>query len=201
MFNFLTYKKFRSNKWANMSVASRLRALQMMEHIEAKKWNREELKIEDLDLGNNLLGRCDYSAKTIYINNQLLNTPNMQFMALLVLFHEGRHAYQYHVVSSNKNPWRFSKAYKWKKNMQNYIHYDGSDKFSYYSMQEVERDTNLYSLRRLQSLHFWFRNEDFYYRTLELKIKEMEKEKLLAKKELGLFYKWKVNRRINRKDS
>ena len=201
MFNFLTYIKFRSKRWNRMSVAERVRTLQAMEHIEAKRWSRQELTVECKDLGENLLGRCNYSEKTILISTTLLNTPNCQFLALSVLFHEGRHAYQYHIISSQKKFWRFSKAYKWKQNMQNYIHYDGSDKFSYYSMQEVERDTNLYSLRRLQSLHFWFRNEDIYYKTLEIKIDEMEREKLLAKKELGLFYKWKVNRRINKKGS
>ena len=83
--------------------------------------------------------------------------------------------------------------------MQKYITYDGKDKFSYYSMQEVERDTNEYALARLKSLHFWYRNEDWYYKTLEFKIKEMQEEKSLARKELGLFYKWKVDRKVRKK--
>ena len=199
MFNFFVYRKFRSKIWGNMSVASRIEALQKMENIEAKRCGRDCLEIEIANFGPNLLGRCEFNSKKILINESLLTTPHMQYLALLVLFHEGRHAYQYSVISSASHPWRFSKAYKWKQNMENYMHYDGSGKFSYYSMQEVERDTNLYSLNRLKSLHFWFRNEDIYYTTIELKLKEMEEQKILAKKELGIFYKWKVNREISKK--
>lgn len=199
MFNFVVYRKFKSKNWNNMSVYSRIEALQKMEDIEAKKCGREKMKVEIAPFNENLLGRCDYNSKTIFINESLLSTPRMQFLALIVLFHEGRHAYQYYVISHSNHISRFSKAYKWKQNMENYMHYDGQGKFSYYSMQEVERDTNIYSIKRLKSLHFWFRNEDIYYRTLEVKLDEMEKQKFLAKKELGLFYKWKVNAKVRKK--
>ena len=199
MFNFLVYRLFRTRKWNHLSFAGKVRALKKMEYIESKRLKREALDVVVQDLPEDLFGRCDYFGKRILLNSFLLNNPNMQFLALTVLFHEGRHAHQFSVVSSNKSPSRFSKAYKWKQNMQNYITYDGKDKFSYYSMQEVERDTNEYALARLKSLHFWYRNEDWYYKTLEFKIKEMQEEKSLARKELGLFYKWKVDRKVRKK--
>ena len=141
MLNFLTYRLFRSRKWNYMSVSGRQKALQRLEYIESKRLGREELSINIVPMPENMLGQCDYKGKAIYLNEQLLSTPNMQFIAMITLFHEGRHAYQYSVVSNKKHISRFSKAYKWKQNMQNYIRYDGHDKFSYYSMQEVERDT------------------------------------------------------------
>ena len=201
MLNFLTYRLFRSRKWNHMSVSGRQKALQRLEYIESKRLGREELSINIVTMPENMLGQCDYKGKVIYLNEKLLSTPNMQFIAMITLFHEGRHAYQYSVVSNKKHISRFSKAYKWKQNMQNYIRYDGHDKFSYYSMQEVERDTNMYSLERLKSLHFWYRKEDAYFATLQFKIDEMEREKTLARKELGLFYKWKVDRKVKNKKS
>lgn len=116
----------------------------------------------------------------------------MQFWALTVLFHEGRHAFQHEEVVENNKPSVFSKTYKWKQNFEGYVNYNNNEKFSYYAMQDVERDANKYALKRLKSLHFWFKNELGYQETIKSKQDELDSQVEDAKKELGLFYKLKV---------
>ena len=76
--------------------------------------------------------------------------------------------------------------------MQSYIGYDGNEKYSYYSMQEIERDANRYAIDRLKKLKFWFRYDQVYHNTLKLKMEQYDEVKDIAKKELGFFYKLKL---------
>jgi hypothetical protein len=137
-------------------------------------------------------GLCDYDTKNIYISDQLFSQKFLQFYALAVIYHEGRHAYQQEIASSTKKPSIFSHAYWWKKNLQGYVNFDEKEKFSYYAMQDVERDANKYALKRLKSLHFWLKDEKGYAETIKSKQDELDTQVTNAKKELGPFYKFRV---------
>ena len=195
LFNFLTYIKFRSEKRVDYSPKKRLALFQKMEKIMAKKMGRPVYSVVPQDFGDNTNGLCQYETKTIFLNTKFFQEDYLQFYGLATLFHEERHAFQNKIVTSKKDPFIFSKAYKWKRDMEGYVDYNEHDKYSYYSMQGIERDANKYAIDRLRKLKFWFRYEDLYYRTLELKMDQYEEVRNIAKKELGFFYKWKVRRR------
>lgn len=195
LFNFLTYIKFKSEKWESYSPDKRLKIFQKMENIMAKKMNRPVYEVLPKSFKDNTNGLCDYDNKIIYLNKIFFVENYLHFYGLATLFHEERHAQQNYIVKSKRNHFKLSKAYKWQKNMQGYINYNGEDKYSYYSMQEVERDANKYAINRLKKLKFWFRYDNLYYKTLELKKQQYDEVKNIAKKELGLFYKFKLKKR------
>lgn len=199
MFNFLTYLKLKNKKWERMSLGSRINVFQKMENIEAKRQDRKPMIVDCKKLKSGLQGLCDSNSGKIYLSDEFFNKKYMQFFGLTVLFHEGRHAFQQEEVSENKTPSVFSKTHKWRKNLEGYVHYEKAGKFSYYSMQDVERDANKYALKRLKKLYFWLKNEKGYFETIESKQKELEDQVDTARKELGLFYKLKVKSR-NKKE-
>ena len=144
-----------------------------------------------------------YKEKTIYLNRDFFVDENMQFFGLATLFHEERHAQQHFVVKNKKKISRFSKAYKWQQNMMAYIQYEGDEKYSYYSMQEIERDANKFAIHQLKKFRFRFRNDRVYKYTLEQKEKEFDFVKENARKELGVFYRLKLfirNKKEQRKN-
>lgn len=192
LFNFLTYNKFKQKKWKRLSPKKRLIAFQKMENIVARKKARPVMSVVPQDWRDGTNGLCDYSKKTIYLNTKFFVEDNMQFFGLATLFHEQRHAEQYYVVSTRKKFFKLSKAYRWKKNMEGYISYDGNEKYSYYSMQEVERDANKHAINYLKKFKFRYRNEPIYTETLNYKIKQYDNVKDLAKRELGFFYRLKL---------
>lgn len=198
-FNFITYNKFKEKKWKKLSLEKRAEAFQALENIQAKKLDRPVYKVEfNEDLDESILGRCDNKKRIIQLNKIFIQDLAFRFLGMITLFHEGRHAFQYDCCFGDKEPWIFSNAYKWKKNFEGYVD-GGEDKFSFYSMQPVERDACKYALKRLRSFRFRYGNELFYFKTYELKVKEFEDTKQLAKEELGIFYKQKVALR-NRKE-
>ena len=203
IFNFLTYNKLKQKKWRRLSPAKRLKVYQKMEKIMAKKTKRPAFTVYPKEWYDGTRGLCVYKDQTIYLNKDFFIKDNQQFLGLATLFHEGRHVQQHHVVKSKKKLFRFSKAYKWKQNMTAYIQYEGNEKYSYYSMQEVERDANKFAIQRLRRLKFWFRNDKEYLRALDEKEREFDLVKEHAKKELGIFYKLKLflrNRKERRKN-
>lgn len=195
LFNFLTYRKFRSEKWRTYSPRKRVALFQKMEKIMSRKMGRPMYHIMPRQFDDNTNGLCDYENKIIYINKTFFEEDYLQFYGLATLFHEERHAMQNNIVTKTEKPFRFSKAYKWKKDMESYIDYDEREKYSYYSMQGIERDANKYAIDRLKKLKFWFRYDNLYYKTLDLKIQQFDEVKNIAKKELGFFYKFKLKRR------
>lgn len=192
LFNFLTYKKFKQKKWSRMSPQKRLKAFQKMENIVAAKKKRPVMTVIPENWSDGTNGLCNYSKKTISLNTKFFVEDDLQFLGLATLFHEQRHAEQYYVISTKKKFFKLSKAYRWKKNMEGYISYDGHEKYSYYSMQEVERDANKHAINYLKKFKFWFRKEPLYFDTLNYKIKQYDDVKDLAKKELGFFYRLKL---------
>lgn len=199
MFNFFTYLKLKNKNWEKLSLRQKTNIFQKIENIEAKKQDRKIMTVKIKKLEEGLQGLCDKKAGIIYLSSDLFNKKYLQFWALTVLFHEGRHAFQQEEVVENEKPKIFSKTYKWKRNLQGYVNYDQSEKFSYYAMQDVERDANKYALKRLKKLHFWLKNEKGYKETIQSKQDELDSQVETAKKELGFLYKLKVKWR-NRKE-
>ena len=192
MFNFLTYLKLKNKNWEHLSLNARVRVFQKMENLEAKRQDRKPMNVVMKNFEGDIQGLCDKEAGNIYLSSDFFKKRYSQFFGITVLFHEGRHAFQQEEVEENEKPSVFSKTYKWRKNLQGYVHYDKNEKFSYYAMQDVERDANKYALKRLKKLHFWLKNERGYKETIKSKEDELDIQVENAKKELGLFYKLRV---------
>ena len=198
-FRFLTYNKFKKRKWERMSPQKRLQAYQKLEEIQAKKLGRPVYRvIPNSEWDENMNGECSSSQKTIQLNSKFMLNSNLRFLGMATLFHEGRHAFQYHCCYNVKKPRRFSKAYRWKKNFEGYVN-GATDKYSFYSMQPVERDANKYAIKRLKAFRHRYRKEPLYIDALEKKLADFDNVKDYAKKELGAFYRLRVALR-NRKE-
>lgn len=189
MFKFLTYNKFKINKWKRLSPTKRLKVFQKLENIEAKTYNRKPNTVI-VDNLNGTNGIFYDSNKVIKIDVKFVYETELRFMGMFTIFHEGRHAFQTNAVNKPKLS-IFSKAYHWKKNMEGYIN-SNEDKYSFYSMQPIERDANLYAIKRLNNFRFRYKNEPNFKQTLESKKEEFEYIKQNAKKELGIFYRIRV---------
>lgn len=194
MFRFSTYNKFKFNKWEKLSPQQRLEVFQKLEIIQAKKLGRPVAYVVPREMDENTKGFFSSRKNTIYLNTRFFYEDFLRFDGMFTLFHEGRHAYQHHVVFETKNPGFFSKARKWKKNFEGYIVGD-MDEYSFYSMQPVERDANKYALNRLKQFEFRFRHDNLFARTLEFEEKCFDYDKLQAKKDLGMFYRQKISKK------
>lgn len=191
-FRFLTYNKFKESKWNKLSPEKRLKAFQSLENIQAKKLGRPAYTVvPNNSWGDTMNGECISQRKVIELNSKFMLDPSLRFLGMATLFHEGRHAFQYNSCFGEEQPKRFSKAYRWKKNFEGYVNGE-NDKYSFYSMQPVERDANKYAIKRMKNFRFRYRNEPLFAEALNKKIADFEGVKDYAKKELGVFYKLKV---------
>jgi len=192
MFKFLTYNKLKEAKWLKLSPIKRLKVFQKIEKFVSRKVGRKRYDIVPKKMEDTSYGMCSHRDKTIYLNEKFFTKDNIQFFALATLYHEQRHAEQFYIISTKKKFFKLSKAYRWKKNMEGYINAENKDDYSYYSMQEVERDANKYAINALKKHRFRFRKERLYFISLNERIKDFENVKDLAKKELGFFYRIKL---------
>ena len=192
MFNFITYNKFKERKWKRMDPRKRLMAFQKLENIQAKKMRRPALTVVTVNWEDeNLNGQCVNEKGIIQLNSRFVIHSARRFLGMATLFHEGRHAYQYHLCFGGKKVRRFTKAYKWKKNFEGYVNGE-SDKYSFYSMQPIERDANKYAILRMKTLRRRYRRERLFNEALMEKLADFDHVKDFAKKELGMFYKLRV---------
>ncbi len=195
LFRFLTYNKFKEKTWTKLTPQKRAKVFQKLENIQAKKLRRPAYKvIFNSEWGDLMNGECSSTHKTIELNSKFALDPRQRFLGMATLFHEGRHAFQYNCCYGDKPPRRFTRAYRWKKNFQGYVNGD-ADKYSFYSMQPVERDANKYAIKRLKAFRFRYRKEPLYIEALEKKLADFDNVKDLAKKELGFFYRLRVSLR------
>lgn len=192
MFSFLTYNKLKYKRWKKYSPIKRLKIFQKIEKIVSKKVGRECYSVLPREMEDTSYGLCSHREKTIYLNSKFFTKDNLQFYALATLYHEQRHAQQFYIVNTKKKFFKLSKAYRWKKNMEGYIAPEHRDDYSYYSMQEVERDANKNAINRLKKHRFRFRKERLFEITLNDKIKDYSNTKDLARKDLGFFYRIKL---------
>lgn len=194
LFKFLTYNKFKYRKWKKLSYEKRAIAYQELENIQAKKQKRTSYRVVIKDLEENIYGRCVSSERVILLDIIFVLNIDKRFMGMSVLFHEGRHAFQYETINDPRKLHPFSKAYKWKKNFEGYVYGDEKqgDKYSFYSMQPVERDAELHAVKQLKKLKFKYRKDTKFLETLEKEEKSYDLVKEKAKKELGVFFRIRV---------
>ncbi|MBQ9792809.1 MAG: hypothetical protein IJW32_03620 [Clostridia bacterium] len=207
-FKSKTYNKFKLRKWKKLSNEEKLVAYQELENIQAKKQKRPVYDIVVEDLEKNVMGRCSSSKKVIKLDIDLITKNEKRFYGMSVLFHEGRHAYQYDEITETDKPPIFSKKRKWKKNWEGYVSTAESDGvYSFYSMQPIERDAEKYALKRLKQFKLRYLFEKDFKETLKAEKNSFVKAKEKAIKELGFFYKIRVTfrswqeRRKNKKEN
>ena len=199
-FRFLTYNKFKKRKWKRLTPEKRAQVYQQLENIQAKKQKRDACRVVFREMEETSNGVHISAENKIQLNSKFVYRPEFRYYGMATLFHEGRHAFQYHAITTKKKLGFFSKARKWKKNFQGYTSSD-QDAYSFYSMQPVERDANLYAIRRMRRFRFRYRNDKLFANTLKDKEAQFDEVKNLAKRELGLFYGIRValKNRKNRK--
>lgn len=192
MFSFLTYNKLKEKRWKRYSPVKRLKIFQKIEKIVSKKIGRECYTIVPKNMEETTYGLCNHRERAIYLNSNFFTQNDKQFFALATLFHEQRHAEQFYIIRTKKRFFKLSKAYRWKKNMEGYISCEDDDDYSYYSMQEVERDANKNAIVQLKKHRHRYRKERLFAITLNQKIENYANTKDLAKKDLGFFYRIKL---------
>lgn len=198
-FRFITYNKFKFKKWKNLTTAEKVKACQKLENIEAKRLRRDAYKVVIRDLKNGIAGTCVSADKEILLDTDYFLNDDKRFELMGVLFHEGRHAYQFDEINEKKKHCILSKAYWWKRNFQGYVNVaESGNTISFYSMQPVERDADEYAVKRLKHFWFRFRKEADYISAYTWRKDELKRDIRIAKRQLGPFYKWKVARRMRK---
>ena len=192
------FSKFKGSHWENYSVDKRLKILQALENKMAKKVHRAPLPIVvHPDPNWNCFGmfQVQGNKQVLLINENLLYKHELRFHALETIIHEGRHAYQYIVINSKISPFNF-KAKAWKKNYEGY--FNSATDSTIYSYQPIERDAQKFTIKMLKNLAFKYRNDEDFAYTLRANINRYEQAEVDARKEYGLFYKHKINKKIEK---
>ncbi len=196
-FRFLTYNKFRARNWPHLAQNDRLEAYQKLENIQAEKLHRPPCEIIAIPMDKRMRGQFSQQDNAIYINEEYIMDPNLVYDGMATIFHEGRHAYQYYICFKKEKLHKWSTAYRWRKNLAGYEK-GSKDTFSFYSMQPVERDANRYALYRLKQFSRRYGNDPLFDATVKFREMEFVEERLKARKDLGLFHRWKVNKNIEK---
>ena len=194
------YSRFKLKKWSKYSSAKRLRVLQALENKLAKKNRREPIDVvvhENSDW--HCLGMFSVSGdqKRIFVHENLILNPAYRFHALETIIHEGRHATQHEHINKEKIPWWDFRAKRWKKNFSGYI--SSAEDRVLYNNQEVERDAQKYTIKMLEKLSRKYRKEKDFDETLRRNQYRYEKAEQDARQKYGVFYKWKMRRKINKR--
>ena len=198
---FSIYNKFKYRKWICLSPAKREKILEKIEAKQAKKLGRKELPVV---INNDPNWHCygsfeadNNGRKILYLSINLISNPSLRYHALETILHEGRHAYQYEQITKKRiSPFNF-RAKKWRANYSGYI--SSKEDRTIYSMQPIERDAQKYAIRQMEKHSFRFRNEEDYQATMRSMLYRYEESERQAKRELGFFYKLKMNKRIRDK--
>jgi len=196
---WFVYSKFKLRKWKRYSSQKRLRILQALEDKMARKQHRDPIDVVVHERSDwNCLGMFTYTNNEtrIYIHEKLILDISERFTALETIIHEGRHATQYIIAFKENIPWWRFKAKRWKKNFAGYI--SSNDDKLLYNTQEVERDAQKYTIKMLRKLEYKYRYEEDFYKTLERNEYRYNKADEDAKEKYGMFYKFKMHRKINK---
>ena len=198
---FSIYNKFKYRKWIGLTPGKRQQLLEKVEAKQAKKLGRSELPVViNHDPNWHCYGMFEVDSsgrKLLYLSINLIDNPRLRYHALETILHEGRHAYQYEQISKKKiSPFNF-KAKKWRDNYSGYI--TSREDRTLYSIQPIERDAQKYAIKEMEKFSFKFRNEEDYQTTMRSMLYRFEESERQAKRELGFFYKMKMNRRIKDK--
>ena len=147
-FIFSVYNKFKWRNWRKYSPGRRQRIIEKVEKKQAKKLHRPVLPVVV-----NTSPDCPYfgmfetnrkDKQILHINLKLLTEPALRFHALETILHEGRHAYQYNVISKKKVRFFEFRKKKWKQNYAGYI--SSREDHLFYTVQPIERDAQKYAI-------------------------------------------------------
>ena len=194
------YSKFKLRKWGKYSSVKRLKILQALENKLAKQNHREPIDVVVHENANwNCFGMftVQNGVTRLYVHENLILNPSYRFHALETIIHEGRHATQYIATQKEKLHWWNIKEKRWKANFAGY--FTSAEDSVMYNNQEVERDAQRYTIKKLSRLENKYRNEDDFYTTLNRNIRRYENADADARKKYGLFYKQKMRRKVNKK--
>ena len=197
---WFVYSRFKRRKWNRYSSAKRLRVLQALEKKMAKKNHRDPIDVVVHERSDwNCLGMfsTNNGDKKIYVHENLILNPSYRFHALETIIHEGRHATQFDIINNGNLRWWQFTAKRWKKNFQGYV--SSSEDRVLYNNQEVERDAQKYTIKWLKKLAYKYKNEQDFHKTLERNEYRYEKADEDARKKYGLFYKFKMRRKIDKR--
>lgn len=192
------FQKFKNKKWLRLSTQQRLKVYNALEKKFAKKQGREALPvvIHPDDNWAPLGMFTTAGGKKIYIRYDLVTDPRMRFHGMETIFHEGRHAYQYETINK-KLPWYAFKAKRWRKNWQGYI--PSAESSVAYNNQAVEQDAQKYAFKQMCKLNRKYASDEAWQKTMRTNEFRLENADDMARKEFGVFYKFKINRMINKK--
>ena len=207
--HFLTYRKrgnmlfvfskLKLNKWKKLNPDKRYLVLVAIEKKVAKWLGIDPLKLEiKLDGDHwNCYGSftTQGNSKKIVINENLLHEQRLRFHALETIAHETRHAYQYSLISRDLKWYEFT-AKKWKRNWFGYFSSATDDLM--YNNQSVERDAQKYSLKILKKYNGKYKAEKDYRDTYAAVLYRYEQSDIKARKEYGIFYKYKIEKNIKK---
>ena len=84
---------------------------------------------------------------------------------------------------------------KWRKNWNGYIPNQQSS--AAYNNQAIEKDAQKYALKQMLKRDYKYENDPDWKRTIAANTRRLEEADEYARKELGVFYKFKINRMIN----
>lgn len=196
---FSVYNKFKLKNWLKLSEGKRQKVLEKIEKKYAKKLKRPMLPIViNIDPGWESLGMFENkkNKKLLHISINLIKKPELRFHALETILHEGRHAYQHHLIYKSKLGFFAFKEKRWKKNYSGYI--KSSDDPLFYSMQPIERDAQKFAIKEMRKMRYRFNKERDYHITMEHMINRYEDSERELKERHGLFYKVALNRKIKK---
>ena len=97
---------------------------------------------------------------------------------------------------NKKLPWYAFRAKKWRKNWMGYI--PSAESNAAYNNQSVEQDAQKYALKQMLKLDRKYRGDPDWERTLQINQRRIDTAEEKARKELGIFYKFKINRMIKK---
>ena len=192
------FSKFKKKRWVRYNTNKRLKIYQALEKKFAKKQRREPLPVVIHPDDNwKCLGMFTVSnnEKRIVLNDDLILDVKMRFHGMETILHEGRHAYQYETINK-KLPWYAFRAKKWRKNWMGYI--PSAESNAAYNNQSVEQDAQKYALKQMLKLDRKYRGDPDWERTLQINQRRIDTAEEKARKELGVFYKFKINRMIKK---
>ena len=190
------FSKFKANKWLKYSYEKRFKIFIALEKNVAKKLKIEPVKLEINYEDWNCFGAIssDGVNRKIVINSILLEQPKYRFHGMETIAHETRHAYQFSVISRKLRWYEFT-AKRWKRNWEAYFS-SATDNLMY-NNQSVERDAQKYSIKFMRKHKY--KNEKDWVDTYEAVLYRYNQADLDARKEFGVFYKFKIENEIRRK--
>ena len=194
------YSRFKLRKWKRYTPEKRHEILQALENKLAKEQKRDPMPVI---IHENPNWHCFgmFSAvgnnKTLYIHEDLILDQSKRFHALETIIHEGRHGMQYAKVFGKPLKWYEFKAKRWRDNWKGY--FSSIEDSTMYNNQEIERDAQSYTIKKLQKLSRKYKNEKDFRTTLQSNINRFEYSEQQAYKKYGPLARWRINRKVRKK--